>query len=131
MRQSPFWNRVWKPAVIAFAGDQWVTLRDAAGRPQVVVTKRGPGKHPRIHDLRHTFASWAIQSNVPLPVIQRQLGHESITTTIGVYGGMIDQISDDTLERLDQILDPALPASGQVVSGSVETSELPPADLTG
>lgn len=42
--------------------------------------------HPRIHDLRHTFASWAIQAGIPLPVIQRQLGHESITTTVDRYG---------------------------------------------
>lgn len=41
---------------------------------------------PRIHDLRHTFASWAIQAGVPLPVIQRQLGHESIQTTVDTYG---------------------------------------------
>lgn len=44
------------------------------------------GKRPRVHDLRHTFASWAIQANIPLPVIQRQLGHESITTTVDLYG---------------------------------------------
>ena len=44
------------------------------------------GKRPRVHDLRHTFASWAIQAGIPLPVIQRQLGHESITTTVDTYG---------------------------------------------
>ena len=47
------------------------------------------GIHPRIHDLRHTFASWAISSGVPLPVIQRQLGHESITTTVDRYGHLM------------------------------------------
>ena len=41
---------------------------------------------PRVHDLRHTFASWHIQAGTPLPVIQRQLGHESITTTVDTYG---------------------------------------------
>lgn len=44
------------------------------------------GKKPRIHDLRHTFASWALTAGVPLPVIQRQMGHESITTTVDTYG---------------------------------------------
>lgn len=38
------------------------------------------------HDLRHTCASWMIAAGVPLPVIQAHLGHESITTTVGVYG---------------------------------------------
>ncbi|WP_332108264.1 tyrosine-type recombinase/integrase [Mycobacterium branderi] len=41
---------------------------------------------PRIHDLRHTCASWMITAGVPLPVIQRHLGHESIKTTIDLYG---------------------------------------------
>lgn len=41
---------------------------------------------PRIHDLRHTCASWLIQAGTPLPVIQRHLGHESIQTTVDVYG---------------------------------------------
>lgn len=41
---------------------------------------------PRIHDLRHTCASWLIQAGIPLPVIQQHLGHESIKTTIDCYG---------------------------------------------
>lgn len=43
-------------------------------------------KSPRIHDLRHTCASWMIQAGVPLPVIQAHLGHESIKTTVDRYG---------------------------------------------
>jgi integrase len=46
----------------------------------------GLAKSPRIHDLRHTCASWLIQAGRPLPSIQQHLGHESITTTVQVYG---------------------------------------------
>ena len=42
-------------------------------------------KKPRIHDLRHTCASWMIQGGVPMAVVQAHLGHESISTTIGLY----------------------------------------------
>lgn len=41
---------------------------------------------PTPHDLRHTCASWMIAAGVPLPVIQQHLGHESIKTTVDVYG---------------------------------------------
>lgn len=41
---------------------------------------------PRIHDLRHTCASWLIQQGVPLPVVQAHLGHENIKITVGTYG---------------------------------------------
>jgi integrase len=44
------------------------------------------GRRPRIHDLRHTCASWLIQAGIPLPVIQQHLGHESIEITVGTYG---------------------------------------------
>lgn len=35
----------------------------------------------RLHDLRHTYASWLAQGGVPLQEIQTLLGHASITTT--------------------------------------------------
>lgn len=48
--------------------------------------KAGVERRPRIHDLRHSHSSWLIAQGVGLPVIQRRLGHESIKTTIDVYG---------------------------------------------
>lgn len=48
--------------------------------------EQGLTKAPRIHDLRHTCASWLIQAGRPLPSVQQHLGHESIQTTVDVYG---------------------------------------------
>lgn len=53
---------------------------------QPALKKAGLDVKPRIHDLRHTCASWLIAAGVPLPAIQQHLGHESIQVTIGVYG---------------------------------------------
>ena len=81
-----FGEKTWSKAVREFAGDTVKISHDKDGRKIYTVTKLGEGLHPRIHDLRHTFASWAIQDNVPMTVIQRQLGHESIKTTSDRYG---------------------------------------------
>lgn len=45
----------------------------------------GLTKTPRIHDLRHTCASWLIQAGRPLPDVQDHMGHQSILTTVNVY----------------------------------------------
>lgn len=36
----------------------------------------------RFHDLRHTAASWMLQNDVPLELVQRILGHSDIKTTM-------------------------------------------------
>jgi integrase len=38
------------------------------------------------HWLRHTFGTRAVAREVPLDVIQAQMGHASIQTTMGIYG---------------------------------------------
>lgn len=84
IRQSSFHDNPWTPAVRALAGDTAVKHL-TGGRPRVEWVK-GDGKRPRPHDLRHTYASWAIAAGQPMAVIQRSMGHESITTTIDTYG---------------------------------------------
>lgn len=56
---------------------------DAAEMPDKVKAKlRGATGHW----LRHTFGTSAVAREVPLDVVQNQLGHSSITTTMNVYG---------------------------------------------
>ncbi|WP_406816622.1 tyrosine-type recombinase/integrase [Mycobacterium sp. M23085] len=40
----------------------------------------------RIHDLRHTCASWLLGAGVPLIVVSQHLGHEDVSVTAKVYG---------------------------------------------
>lgn len=57
-------------------------------------------KIPRLHDLRHTHVSWLIAKNLPLPAIQRRLGHESIQTTVDRYGHLLPELDDDMVEAV-------------------------------
>jgi integrase len=47
---------------------------------------------PRIHDARHTHASWLISDGQSLEAVQDQLGHESIETTRKVYAHLLPAI---------------------------------------
>ncbi|MFF3554631.1 tyrosine-type recombinase/integrase [Streptomyces tsukubensis] len=77
-----FYHARWKIALTAAARD-------------------GLTKSPRIHDLRHTHASWLIAKRVPLPAIQARLGHESITTTVDRYGHLLDHLDDEVIEAVE------------------------------
>lgn len=44
------------------------------------------GKRPRPHDLRHTCASWMLNNGAEITDVSAHLGHESIKTTVDVYG---------------------------------------------
>ena len=80
VRAQEFYNQAWKPA-----------------RRKAMAA--GLKKCPRVHDLRHTHVSWLIEAGVHLAVIQKRLGHESIKTTIDVYGEL-DQSSDTAAAML-------------------------------
>jgi integrase len=61
-----------------------------------------------------------ISAGVPLPVIQKRLGHKSIQVTVDVYGGLLVQ----THEAADMAVEGAL-AGGRIrVVGAVEASAL-------
>jgi integrase len=63
-------------------------------------------KKPRVHDLRHTNASWLIQAGVPLTVVQRHLGHESIQTTSDRYGHLDRKASRVVADVVGKALKP-------------------------
>jgi integrase len=63
----------------------------------------------RFHDLRHTFASWLIQSRRPLKEVQEALGHKLITITM-----RYSHLAPDHLRAAVATLDGVLPARAQV-----------------
>lgn len=69
-------------------GGMWTAQRFYNGvwKKAVDLSESEIGKRPRVHDMRHTCASWMIRAGTPLPVIQRHLGHENISVTIDRYG---------------------------------------------
>lgn len=49
----------------------------------------------RLHDLRHTWATLALQAGVHPKVVQERLGHASVTITLQTYSHVIPAMHDD------------------------------------
>lgn len=64
---------------------------------------------PRIHDLRHTHASMLLGAGVPIHIIQYRMGHESIETTVNVYGHLTPEAGRIAAEATQLAMATALP----------------------
>jgi integrase len=50
--------------------------------------------------------AWLVARNTSLPKVQQRLGHESIQTTIDVYGGLLDYTDDQVNMVVDELFTP-------------------------
>lgn len=91
---NTFWEQVWTRTV-AKANDP----RECAkiGRTPI-------GKHPRIHDLRHSHVSWLIDQRLPLEIIKRRMGHSSIKVTSDVYGHLLPDFQQQAVSAVESAL---------------------------
>jgi integrase len=84
---------------------------------------------PRIHDLRHTHASWLISDGISLEAVQDQLGHESIETTRKVYAHLVPAVGVALGKAASAALQRALVAEEREDTARVERPELGRGDL--
>lgn len=89
--------------------------------PRIVKAAELGERRPTPHWLRHMAVQVMIAAGAQLPEVQRTIGHEHISTTIDVYGGMIGGLPGATLANVDRILTGA--AGDQVVSGELVSAD--------
>lgn len=82
---------------LLFPGHSSKTL-GAAFRQALKVTGLGG----RWHDLRHTSVALAIEQGAHAKQIQVRLGHESIGTTLDVYGHLLPGMDEELAARMEQ-----------------------------
>lgn len=80
------------------------TFHTRAWQPAARALEREIGKKPRIHDLRHTWASYQLGRGIPVHVVSRQLGHESIKTTYDVYSHLIPSDLTAVMDASDALI---------------------------
>lgn len=72
----------------------WRLIKDAMA---LAAIGAGPWAAPK--GLRHSFAIWALTAGVPLPLVQRWLGHARITTTL-VYTQVVGEVERTFAEKM-------------------------------
>ena len=60
------------------------------------------GERLSVHSLRHTFASKAIRSGLPIEVVSKLLDHKSVSTTLAVYARFSQNQIDDAVLKINR-----------------------------
>lgn len=68
----------------------------------------------RFHDLRHTYAVFALQSGDDIKTVQENLGHATAAFTLDIYGHVLDEMKHASASRMEKLIQGF--ASGQTDS---------------
>ena len=85
-------------------------------------------KHVRFHDLRHTFATLALQSGMDIKTLSAMLGHVSAATTLDIYTHITDDMQRQAAANIDRGIGKAAPPENDsepgedTASGQSETN---------
>lgn len=78
-------------------------LDPAAVRKKLAaVLKRAGCKQLRFHDLRHTFATNALEHGMDIKTLSAIIGHVSSATTLNVYAHVTDEMRQKAADRIDR-----------------------------
>lgn len=62
-------------------------------------------KRIRVHDLRHSHASYLIHNGFNVVLISKRLGHEKTSTTLDIYSHFFPTAEEDLIQQMDKDFD--------------------------
>ena len=78
----------------SFSGHDFKQLLDEAG-----ISRKF-----RIHDMRHTHATWLLESGVNIKAVSERLGHSSIRITLDTYAHVGQSMQEEAVKALNKLL---------------------------
>ena len=73
------------------------------------ILERAGCKRVRFHDLRHTFATLALENGMDVKTLSAMLGHVSAATTLDIYTHITDDMQRAAAENIDRGIGKAAP----------------------
>lgn len=68
------------------------------------ILKQADLPHRTIHALRHTFATRALEANVPVKVVSDILGHSSVQFTLDRYSHVLPNLQEDAMLAMENYI---------------------------
>ena len=66
------------------------------------ILERANCKRVRFHDLRHTFATMALENGMDIKTLSAMIGHVSAETTLNIYSHITDTMQQQAAARIDR-----------------------------
>ena len=67
-----------------------------------IILERAGCKNIRFHDLRHTFATMALENGMDIKTLSAMIGHISSETTLNIYSHITDTMQQQAAVRIDR-----------------------------
>jgi len=88
------------------------------GRPFHQALKRAGIPRVRIHDLRHTAATYLFGRGVYSKIVQALLGHSAVTLTLDTYSHVIPSFTQEVAEHMDALFG----SSQKIIEGALSAT---------
>ena len=75
---------------------------NSVGERLTTLLKRAGCKRVRFHDLRHTFATMALENGMDIKTLSAMIGHVSAETTLNIYSHITDTMQQQAAARIDR-----------------------------
>lgn len=99
----------------------------AVGSSMRRIIDRAGCRHVRFHDLRHTFATMALEGGMDIKTLSSVIGHKSSATTLDIYAHTTDAMQFNAATNIERgIGENDIPEEAEE---SIEKTEMPMADF--
>lgn len=71
---------------------------------KLLLKKAGLKKDIRFHDLRHTFATLALEAGIPVKTVQTMMGHTSSKMLMDIYAHVTPDMHREAARRIGEVL---------------------------
>jgi integrase len=95
------WGEAWSETGHVFTKENGEALDpETITRWFRIAVKKAMLPHVRLHDLRHTHATLALQAGIHPKVVSERLGHATVSITLDTYSHAIPAMQEEAAERI-------------------------------